>query len=167
MPGNRPDRFAKAAAAGADLVVLDLEDAVPPAEKEAARRAAAGWAREHDRCVVRVNGLSTPWAADDLGALRASGVSVMVPKSEDAEGLQRVHDLTAGSPLIALVETPRGVRDAHVIADSEVVTRLALGNVDLAACLGSTLPPTRRWAGLGGRSCWPVPQPPCRHRSTA
>ncbi|WP_454164328.1 aldolase/citrate lyase family protein [Gordonia iterans] len=65
VPGDRPERFGKAAAAGADLVVLDLEDAVAPENKEAARANVAAWAAEHV-CAVRVNAADTssdlPWA---------------------------------------------------------------------------------------------------------
>lgn len=136
VPGNRPDRFAKADGSGADVVVLDLEDAVPPADKEASRRAVVDWATTHDRSLVRVNGVGTHWMADELRELRGSGVPVMLPKAESVDDLRRAQDLVDGAPIVALVETPLGVVSALALAASEAVTRLALGNMDLAAALG-------------------------------
>ena len=59
VPGYRPDRFAKAQASGADLIILDLEDAVAPGDKEASRGAVFHWAITHGSCMVRVNGIGT------------------------------------------------------------------------------------------------------------
>ena len=136
VPGNRPDRFAKADASGADVTILDLEDAVAPGEKEAARRDVVDWAISHHRCVVRVNGVGTPWMADELRALYGSGVPVMLPKAESTEHVRRAHDQSGGSPIVGLVETPLGVVSAQALAASGAVVRLALGNVDLAVALG-------------------------------
>ena len=135
VPGNRPDRFAKAQASGADLVVLDLEDAVPAAAKETALHSVVEWAQEHEGCLVRLNGVGTPWIGTELRALRGTGIAVMLPKAERVEDVVRVVDEVSGS-LVALVETPRGILDARTLAESGAVTRLALGTVDLAACLG-------------------------------
>lgn len=136
VPGSRPDRFEKAEASGADIVILDLEDAVAPSDKKTARRAAVAWAVNHDRCLVRVNGVGTQWLADELRALRGSGVAVMLPKAESVDDVRRAHDESGGSPIVSLVETPLGVVSALALAASGVVTRLALGNVDLAVALG-------------------------------
>ncbi|WP_270889642.1 HpcH/HpaI aldolase/citrate lyase family protein [Pedococcus sp. 5OH_020] len=135
VPGDRPDRFAKAQASGADLVILDLEDAVPAAAKETALRSVLEWAQAHDRCLVRINGVGTPWIGSELRALRGTGIAVMLPKAERVEDVRRVVDDVAGC-LVALIETPRGLLEAQTLAESGAVTRLALGNVDLAACLG-------------------------------
>lgn len=72
VPGDRPDRFAKAVASGADVVVLDLEDAVGPARKPAAREAVRGWLADGNPGMVRVNGAGTDWYTDDVAALRGS-----------------------------------------------------------------------------------------------
>ncbi|KQT94778.1 hypothetical protein ASG49_00245 [Marmoricola sp. Leaf446] len=150
VPGNRPDRFAKAESAGPDLVILDLEDAVAPAEKERALHEVVPWAAAHGRCMVRVNGLSTPWGRSELEALRGAGVPIMLPKSDRVADLLEAAELSGGAPLLALVETPRGVQAASALADSGMVARLALGNVDLAASLG--VDPASRAALAAARS---------------
>ena len=71
VPANRPDRFAKAVAAGPDLVVFDLEDAVPVDDKAGARGWAVAWiaANAHGPVEIRVNALGSPWIEDDLAAI--------------------------------------------------------------------------------------------------
>lgn len=141
VPGDRADRFDKAAAAGADAVILDLEDAVAPEHKAAARDAVAAWlAGATHRAWVRVNAVGTPWHADDLAALRTAGGlrGVVVPKAEDVERVRPVAEaLPDGAGLLALVETARGIQRAADLADSGCVDRLALGSVDLALDLGA------------------------------
>lgn len=147
VPGDRPDRFDKAAGAGSDLPILDLEDGVAPAAKAAARAHVAGWAGGH-RCVVRVNPPGTPWFDADLAALAgASGVAaVMIPKcgsEEDVaqarEGLGSRGPGTGEPPrILPLVETAGGVLAAARIAAAPGVVRLAFGNLDLAAECGIT-----------------------------
>lgn len=136
VPGDRPERFARAGAAGADLVVLDLEDAVAPAAKPDARAHVAAWLAEH-RAAVRVNPVDSPWFAADLDAVAARPRVVMVPKAESAGELA---DLAArlpdGSAVVALVETARGVLAARALAEVPAVVRLAFGSYDLAAELG-------------------------------
>jgi citrate lyase subunit beta/citryl-CoA lyase len=68
VPGNRPDRFDKACAAGADVVIVDLEDAVPPAEKDSARAALASWLSPDKAVLVRVNAARSEWFDPDLAA---------------------------------------------------------------------------------------------------
>ena len=85
VPGNRPERFAKAHASGADVTILDLEDAVAPIHKEASRGPVVEWAVAHDDCMVRVNGFGTPWIMSELRALRGRGVPVMLPKAENVD----------------------------------------------------------------------------------
>lgn len=143
VPADRPERFAKAAAAGAGLVVLDLEDAVAPDAKDAARAAAVDWVRAGNVCAVRVNAAGTDWHAADLAALAPSGCAIMLPKADAASIGPVVAALTAptrdsgegatGAPLIALVETAAGVLDARAVAATPGVDRLAVGTFDLAA----------------------------------
>jgi len=134
-PGHRPDRFAKASASGAGLVVLDLEDAVAPADKEAARGHVRDWLADGHPCAVRVNASGTPWHEDDLDALSGHDCVVMVPKSESAAVLSGITSRT-GVGVLALVETAAGVLEAPRIAAATGVERLALGTFDLAAELG-------------------------------
>lgn len=144
VPGDRPDRFAKAAAAGADVVILDLEDAVVPAAKAAAREHVVAWLAEGNTAVVRVNGTGTPWYADDVAAVRDLAVAVMVPKAEPAPELA---DLPSVLPLI---ETPAGVAAADVMCGLTNVVRPVFGSIDFAAALG--VDPLSRTALLHARS---------------
>ena len=86
-PGNRPNRFDKAAASGADLVVLDLEDAVAPGDKPDALAHVVSWLAGGRRAVVRINSVATTWHDDEVAALKDLSCMVMVPKAEDAEAL--------------------------------------------------------------------------------
>lgn len=141
VPADRPDRIAKAQASGADAVIVDLEDAVAPHAKDAARRALAEWlaspaARARAPVVVRVNAAGTRELDDDIAACRADGVgAVMVPKAERAEDLARIA-AAAGKPLIALVETALGVDNVRAVAQASAVARLAFGSIDFQLDLG-------------------------------
>src|SRR5260221_2777972 len=74
VPGDRPDRFDKAMAAGADAVIVDLEDAVVPAKKNEARAAIGKWLSADKQVVLRINADTTEWYRDDLQLARASGI---------------------------------------------------------------------------------------------
>ncbi|WP_203884705.1 HpcH/HpaI aldolase/citrate lyase family protein [Planotetraspora kaengkrachanensis] len=133
-PGDRPDRFAKAAASGADVGILDLEDAVAPQNKEAARAAVAdalGWHGAY----VRVNGVDTVWHDDDMAAItgRPGLLGVFLPKAESPEDLDGL-----GVPAVALVETALGLENAALIAAHPDTVRLAFGNVDFSLDIGAT-----------------------------
>ncbi|GAC1386157.1 MAG: CoA ester lyase [Acidimicrobiales bacterium] len=132
VPGDRPERFAKAAASGADLLILDLEDAVTPADKAGARDAVVAYLRGGGTALVRVNGARSPWHSDDLEAVAGLATGLVVPKSESAKDWWGTSDV----PVVPLVETARGVLDARdVLADPQAV-RPALGSIDLGAELG-------------------------------
>lgn len=136
-PASRPERFGKAAAA-ADVLVLDLEDSVAPAAKEAARdsvmRVLASGRLNSDTTMVRVNGLNTAWGRDDLIALRASSLrTVMLPMAERCLPEESLGDLGA----VAICESARGVLTALDLADSPRCVGLAWGGQDLAANLGA------------------------------
>jgi citrate lyase subunit beta/citryl-CoA lyase/(S)-citramalyl-CoA lyase len=144
VPGSRPERFAKAEATAADRVCIDLEDAVPPADRPAARRAVV----EHlaalpagHRTGVRVSRLSAADGLRDVLALAEAGARpafAMLAKADSAEGLRLLAGHLHGTPLIALIECPRGVAAAREIASSHPqVQALMLGGVDLAAELGA------------------------------
>jgi citrate lyase subunit beta / citryl-CoA lyase len=133
-PGDRRDRFGKAAAA-ADAVILDLEDAVAPDNKNRARDEAARALRDLDpaRTIVRINAVGTPWHDDDVAALAASpGVTVMLPKARAAADLETL----APRPVIALCETAVGVLAAPAIATAVNCAGLMWGSEDLVADLG-------------------------------
>jgi citrate lyase subunit beta/citryl-CoA lyase len=138
VPGDRPDRFAKAEAAGADIVVLDLEDAVAARDKEQARRNVVRWlASSEGEIAVRINALGTPWHAADVAVLADFEVSLMVPKAEDPDQVGAIAtSRPRGAAVVALIETARGVLRAARLAEVPGVQRLALGTFDLAAELG-------------------------------
>lgn len=138
VPGDRADRFGKAADSDADLVVCDLEDAVAPIDKESARAGVAAWLGSGGSACVRVNATGTREAPDDVAALRArSGlVAVMVPKAEDPVALTSVA-VALDVPVVALVESALGVHRAHEIAGARGVARLAFGSIDYALDLRS------------------------------
>ncbi len=136
-PADRPERFAKAARAGAGLVVLDLEDAVIPERKPAARANVLEWLAHDNTCVVRINAAGTEWFDDDVRAVAAHDCAVLVPKAEDPGQLEELAARLDPAPcVIALIETATGVLNAPRIAAAPGVRRLAFGNVDLAAQLG-------------------------------
>jgi citrate lyase beta subunit len=139
VPGNRPDRFAKAAASGADVVLCDLEDAVSPDGKSDARAAVADWVAEHP-AVVRINAADTPWYDDDLAALAEarSLLGVVLPKADVSAVRATVPRLPTGVGLLALVETARGVRDADALAEIPGVRRLLFGHLDFGLDAGIT-----------------------------
>ncbi|HEU4947529.1 MAG TPA: CoA ester lyase [Kribbella sp.] len=141
VPANRPDRFAKAVAAGSDLVVLDLEDAVPVGEKAAARASVVTWIVERDATgpvEVRVNAPGSPWIADDLAALAdVPGVRLRLPKVESADDVRDVLETVPAARISALLESPLGLEKAFEIATAdERVIAVALGEADLASSLG-------------------------------
>lgn len=133
VPADRPERFAKAAASGADAVILDLEDAVAPSAKDQARSALdAGFTQLP--VIVRINAVGTPWHEADLAAVAGLPVAaIMLPKAERAVDLARV---AAIRPVVALVETVAGMVAARDLAGCGHAARLAFGSVDYAADLG-------------------------------
>ena len=138
VPGNRPELAAKAPRSRPDAVVLDLEDAVPPAAKPDARgqvrEAAAGLAGVLPVC-VRVNPPGTPWFADDVAALPAGLAAVVVPKLESAAQVADVAGALGHRPVVAGLETVRGVADAREVLRSPVVA-CYFGAEDYIADLG-------------------------------
>lgn len=134
-PADRPERYASALTK-ADGAIIDLEDAVLPAAKAAARRALVDADLDPERVIVRVNGTDSDDFAADLAALAETRIrTVMVAKAEDASAL----DAFGGRyDLIALCETARGVQAAPELARHPRVTALMWGAEDLVASLGGT-----------------------------
>ncbi|MEV4143555.1 CoA ester lyase [Amycolatopsis sp. NPDC049691] len=140
VPGNVPRRFAKAAAASADAVVIDLEDAVRPEDKDTARAETLRWLSDGGQAWVRLNATGTPWFDADVDAVvGASGLlGVLMPKAEDPVALAALSArLGPDTAVVALIETAAGVHRVHDVAASPGVTRLAFGALDLAADLGA------------------------------
>ncbi|WP_281690332.1 HpcH/HpaI aldolase/citrate lyase family protein [Pseudonocardia thermophila] len=154
VPGHRADRITKALSCGADAVVVDLEDAVPPEQKATARagaRAALEARRgDHPQLWVRINDPGGRWGEADLDALAGSGVSgLRIPRAEDPELIRQVAE-RAGVPLQLLIESAAGLlRAAELAAAHPLVSGVGLGEADLAADLR-----LRSDSGLGwARGC--------------
>ncbi|MEL6415113.1 MAG: CoA ester lyase [Pseudomonadota bacterium] len=144
VPGARPDRFDKAAGSGADTIIIDLEDAVLPEAKSEARAAALGWLAHRGDVTagIRINSPRTADGCADIAALAASGSSpdfVMVPKAETGVDMEIVGEaLGHGAPLIAVIESGRGLRRAFDIAKQSPAGVL-FGGADYSASLGADL----------------------------
>src|SRR5260370_5059143 len=118
VPGDRPDRFGKAAASGADAVILDLEDAVSPDRKDQAREHVHRWLAPCRQAMVRINAAGTPWHVSDVsmvGAHPDAVLATMVPKAQDpAELASLSRTLPAGMAIIPLIETTAGLSPTSV-----------------------------------------------------
>lgn len=133
VPATRPDRFDKAVNSGADVVIIDLEDAVAAEDKVEARADVQDWLARGGRAAVRTNGRNTEWFDEDLAAASAA-IAVVVPKAESAADVVPPQDHHL--PVIPLIETPRGLLAVHEICQTPGVVRVAFGNVDFAAETG-------------------------------
>jgi (S)-citramalyl-CoA lyase len=148
VPGDRPERFAKATASGADLVCIDWEDAVAATSRAHARQASLQFLREQTAahadgihaCGLRINRLSSSDGLRDVLALQDAGATpafVMLAKTESAADVALLATHLPTVPLIALIESARGLHAAAAIAQAHVqMQALMLGGVDLAAELG-------------------------------
>jgi citrate lyase subunit beta/citryl-CoA lyase len=155
MPGSNTRAMEKAKTIAADAIILDLEDAVSPDAKATARQqivdALAGGGYGKREMIVRINGLDTPWGADDMAAIAKSGAdAILVPKINDAEtvkGLVAAMD-KAGAPasmaLWCMMETPIGILNAQSIgAASDRVAVWVMGTNDIAKDTGAHHTPMR------------------------
>jgi len=155
MPASNARALEKARSLACDVVILDLEDAVLPEAKPAARAAAVAavlvggfGGRE---VVVRVNALSTPWGADDLAEVaRAGPDAVLVPKIQSAADVLAIHAALAAAPektrLWTMIETCRAILALQEIASAAGDTRLSaftMGINDLAREMGARMTPDR------------------------
>src|SRR6478672_1452726 len=136
VPGNRPERYAKALAAGADAVIIDLEDAVAPAEKPAARDAVRAWLNPAHPVLVRINSADTAWFADDIELAGLPGVAgIVLPKAEHGADIALLKD--KGAPaVLPLIETALGLHQALALARQPGVARLLFGSIDFSLDLG-------------------------------
>lgn len=147
VPADRPERIARAMASSADAVIVDLEDAVAPAHKAAARRQlaetlAALPSPARQRSLVRINAHGTPWHDADLalaGTLARQGLAgLMLPKAEQAGHLAQLADaLDAPScALLPLIESAEGLAAVDALARGPQVLRLVFGHLDFQADIG-------------------------------
>ena len=136
-PGHNAKLLARVFEAGADAVMLDLEDAVPPDAKETARRGVADALARH-RAWVRVNAARTALCEADLTAVAGAAYGIRIPKVESAEDVTWVAERAPHKPLICAIESARGVLAAAEIAAVPGVRHLAMGGVDLARDLNAT-----------------------------
>jgi len=136
VPANRPERFTKAAQSGCDAVILDLEDAVAADAKDAARASLATGFTDLP-VLVRINATGTPAHAADIGAVAGMDIAaVILPKSECPDDMAAVVAALDGIPVIALIESARGIANARALAAVPGVVRLAFGSIDYCADLG-------------------------------
>jgi citrate lyase subunit beta / citryl-CoA lyase len=154
VPGVSDKMMAKALTLDADEIILDLEDAVPPRDKAAARirvaTAAASEAWRGRTVSIRVNGLATPWGRDDIAAVArvaSNALTLIIPKVETPSDIVTAADLAgAAAGLQALIETAKGVINAPVIAAaSPQLQTLIVGYADLASSLGRPASSTASW----------------------
>jgi citrate lyase beta subunit len=144
VPGARPDRFDKAVAAGADTIIIDLEDAVLPGDKATARAATLDWLSARPagaHAAVRINSPRSADGCADIAALAASHANpdfIMVPKAETSVDMEIVSEALSRRNLIAVIESGRGVSNAMGIAASSPMGVL-FGGADYSASLGADL----------------------------
>ena len=146
VPGNRPDRFGKARSSGADIVIIDLEDAVDSDDKNAALAATVDYLVSVGEqtavpILVRINTLGTVRGRDDVAALHThvgALAGIVVPKIESVSHLNELAIKLPQVPLVAIVETAAGIVALPHLLASGHVTRLAFGAIDFALDVGST-----------------------------
>jgi len=140
VPGDRPDRFAKACASGADAVIIDLEDAVAPSAKGTARDALENWLSSpegrapHVPVLVRVNCVNSGCFGDDLILCHRPGIAgIVLPK---AERVADVASASSSAPLFPLIETAQGFANMSQIVSAPRVQRLMFGALDFKLDMG-------------------------------
>jgi len=138
VPGNRPERFTKACSAGADAVIIDLEDAVPFSEKATARAALAAWLSSSQPVLVRINGTQSEWFRDDVELCRHPAVmGIVLPKAQEAEEIGFIAErIGMDKSILPLIETARGMWQALDLAQTPPVQRLLFGSIDFQLDLG-------------------------------
>jgi citrate lyase subunit beta/citryl-CoA lyase len=138
VPGHRPERFDKAIASAADVVVIDLEDAVDPEAKADSRGHVASWTSGRDartlaRVALRINDAGSEYFGEDLRLVRDCAIRrIMLPKAEHADQVARVLDAQADALVLPLLETARGLDACGGIAAARGVQRLVFGTLDFA-----------------------------------
>jgi len=139
VPGDRPERFDKAAASGADRIILDLEDAVRPDTKATARAAILAATLDWSRVVVRINDAESPFFADDLAFLAdCPAAAIMLPKAETLNAMETVTTAVGRTvELLPQIETVRGLESVPKILSYPAAKRAVFGHLDFALDLGA------------------------------
>ncbi|WP_034295193.1 CoA ester lyase [Herbaspirillum sp. RV1423] len=150
VPANRPDRYGKALASGADAVIVDLEDAVAPAAKTQARDMLSDWlsrqSQPSNNVWVRVNAADTEWHAEDVRCVAAAPIAgIVLPKADSRDAVRNVTRHFNGARsrlrLLPLIESAAGIARMREIAKAGHVERLAFGSIDLQVDLGMQCEP--------------------------
>ncbi|WP_298837659.1 CoA ester lyase [uncultured Roseobacter sp.] len=148
IPGSKERALEKARTLPVDAIIFDLEDAVAPDEKAAARntlaRALAADGYGARMKIVRINALGTEWGADDAQAVRTMGAdAVLLPKVDSAADLDALAALTGDLPLWAMMESPLGMINAASVAAHSRLEGMVMGTNDLAKDMGTRFRPDR------------------------
>ncbi len=149
IPGSKERALEKARSLPADAIIFDLEDAVAAEEKSTARALlvetlkAGGYGARAK--IVRINGLDTPWGAEDAAAFKDAGAdAILLPKVDNALMVKPLTDILGPDlPVWAMMETPRGIINAMEIAANPRIEGFVLGTNDLAKDLNSRFRPDR------------------------
>lgn len=137
VPGNRPERFDKACAAGAGAVIIDLEDAVEAAEKLAARAMVKAWLSIAQPVFIRVNSADTEWFRDDVALCGMPGVAgIVLPKAERTEDIAFAAGANTALSILPLIESAQGFAKLRALAQAPQVRRLLFGAIDFQLDLG-------------------------------
>ena len=142
VPANRPDRYAKAAASGADAVIVDLEDSIPVAEKDSARQSLVdGWSGAAGSGVpvlVRINALGSAFGEPDVQALAPlRGLAgILVSKAEDPDAVAALARTIPTAWIVPMIESVAGLRLIDTLARLPRVSRFAVGTIDFMADTG-------------------------------
>ncbi len=142
IPGSKPRALEKARKLDVDAIIFDLEDAVAPDEKEAARAtlsdALTNGGYGGRLKIIRINGLDTEWGPEDArlaGAMRPD--AVLLPKVNGTNDLDALAEITGDTPLWAMMETPLGIMNAPDIAAHRLCSGMVMGTNDLAKDMGA------------------------------
>lgn len=142
IPGSKPRALEKARSLPVDAIIFDLEDAVAPDEKQAARATLAealetGGYGERLK-IVRINGLDTVWGEEDAKAAAQMGTdAILLPKVNSARDLDRLAAITGDVPLWAMMETAEGMLNANDIGAHPLCAGMVMGTNDLAKEMGT------------------------------
>ena len=146
VPASNPKALAKIPMLGADMVIVELEDAVRAEEKDEARKAACNVLQGDFGGAIkaaRINAIGTPWHRDDIAAMAQSAAHVIVvPKVESVDAVEEIASLL-GRPVLAMIETPKAIQHAGAIAEARGVAGLIAGTNDIAHQMRLPSDPTR------------------------
>jgi len=132
VPASRPERIEKAFNSGAGAVIVDLEDAVSPSDKESARDSLQKFLQPDRGVYVRINSVDTRWFEKDLKLCQSAGIAgVFLPKAESAEVVQKVaKEIGSDKIIVPLIETARGIDSAREMAATGLIQRFGFGSID-------------------------------------